>query len=67
MPIFFLIFLSINFFNKRPLSYKQTLAKTGFEISVQFSYLKKLGTKNAEGERVGVTEKYCFISSTIKY
>ena len=49
-----------------PPSNKQTFVKIDFEISVQPTYLKKLGTRNVAGVDVDVTEKYRFIPCTIK-
>ena len=67
IAIFFLIVFSINFeIGPAPPSNKQTFAKIDFEISVQRTYLKKLGTRNAAGVVADVTEKYCFIPCTIK-
>ena len=43
-----------------------SLPKINFEISVQRTYLKKLGPRNAAGVVGDVTEKYCFILCTIK-
>ena len=66
MAIFLLIVFSINFGISAP-SNKQTLTKVDFEISVQRTYLKKWGTRNLAGAGGDVTEKYCFIPSSIKY
>ena len=66
MEIFFLVVFSINFGISAPWN-KQTLVKIGSELRVQRTYLKKLSTKNTVGGGFEVTEKYCFIPSTIKY
>ena len=66
MAIFFLIVFSINFkFLIIPLKY-QLFAKIDFEISVQRTYLKTLGTSNAAGVVGDVTENYFFVSCTTK-
>ena len=64
---FFLIVFSTNFeISASPPTNKQTYIKVDFEISVQRIYLKKLGTRNEAGVVGDGTEKYCFLTCTIK-